>query len=78
MKYIPKGSREYNRNKTLNMIHDRLRGLTYGQLAVKYNLHENQTRERVLGIRGYPNYIIPITIICFITNRPHVGTGRQD
>lgn len=73
MKYIPKGSREYNRNKTLNMIHDRLRGLTYGQLAVKYNLHENQTRERVLGIRGYPNYIVPITVICFVLNKSACG-----
>lgn len=77
MKYIPKGSREHNRNKTLNMINDRLRGLTYGQLAIKYKLHENQTRERVLGIRGYPNYIIPIVIIAFVINRGHGGIGRH-
>jgi len=75
MKYIPKGTRAANKIKTLNMIHDRLRGLTYGQISIKYRIHENQVRDRILGIRGYPNYIVPIVIIYFVLNRGHGEIG---
>ena len=73
MKYIPKESRGYNRNKTLNMVHDRLRGLTYGQLALKYKVNDIEANRRVNGFKRYPDYISPIIMICFVLNKSACG-----
>lgn len=47
-------SRKDDRIKTENMVRDRIKGLTYGQIALKYKSDCSTVRKRILGIRGYP------------------------